>query len=347
MKTVLRLTLLNILLCLSTCGLSIKQAYGQVPIDVAESTLKVPGLNEEVFYYGFAKGDQLIFSFEEVNGKELKEVEIIELPSSSKFMDYKTQKIQNKTFNINETGIFKFRFSNSALAGRICKIIIQRIPSDEASKNFNTNVYWRTVNDTTYTTEQENYIIKSDTIISNITDQVAKVHSSGNVNGNKTTFNFTIPENTIVWSYYIGVDQAGQQAFQNATSELETKAAPIISKIPGYGPLAALALGGLSYLIQLQAGEDIDYYIVDNNNVNLFSNGEAFEYIKKGKVINDYSRMTEPLAGMFHFCLYNDNAITGVDVTVKITAIVVNQEWGTHPVQKINVTTKQEPYLIN
>jgi hypothetical protein len=44
------------------------------PIDVAESTLKISAFVEEVFYYGFAEGDQLIFNFEEVKGKELKEV---------------------------------------------------------------------------------------------------------------------------------------------------------------------------------------------------------------------------------------------------------------------------------
>lgn len=179
-----------------------------------------------------------------------------------------------------------------------------------------------------------------------MTDQIAKVHSVSNVNGNKTTFNFTLPNNTVAWSYYIGVDQAGQQAFQQATKELSKKAGPLVVKIPGYGPMAALALGSVSYLSQIQSGEDIDFYIVDNDNVNLFSNGLAFSYIKKGKVINDYSRMTYPLKGMYHVCLSNDNAITGVEVSVKITAVIVNQEWGTRPIQRLHVTTRQEAYLI-
>ena len=101
--------------------------YGQTPIDVADNTLKIGAFDEEVFYYGFAEGDQLIFSFHEVNGKELKEVEIIEFPSSSKFMHYKTKKIENKTINITSTGIYKFRLSNSAMSGRICHIKIQLI----------------------------------------------------------------------------------------------------------------------------------------------------------------------------------------------------------------------------
>lgn len=343
-----RQTMKKIILTTLTVGLLCAfRVFEATPIDVAESTLKVGGLGEEVFYYGFAEGDQLIFNFEEVNGKELKEIEIIELPSSSKFMDYKTKKIENKTLNITKTGIYKFRFSNSAIGGRICKFKIQRIPATETTKNFNTSVYWKTVYDTTYTTEQEKYLIKSDTTVSNITDQVAKVHSGGNLNGNKTTFNFTLPDNTVAWSYYIGVDQAGQQAYQTATNELASKAGPLVSKIPGYGPLAALALGGVSYLTQLQSGEDIDFYIVDGNNVNLFMGGQAFSYIKKGKVINDYSRMTAPLKGSWHVCLSNDNAVTGVTVAVKITAIIVTQQWGTRPIQKMHVASHQEAYLKN
>jgi hypothetical protein len=51
------------------------KVFGQATVDVAETTLKIDGLGgEEVFYYGFAEGDQLIFNFQEVNGKELKEI---------------------------------------------------------------------------------------------------------------------------------------------------------------------------------------------------------------------------------------------------------------------------------
>ncbi len=337
----------SILILITSGLLMICKIYGQTPIDVAENTLKVGGLGEEVFYYGFSEGDQLIFNFEEVNGKELKELEIIELPMSSKFMDYKTKKIDNKTINIIKTGIYKFRFANSALTGRICKFKIQRVPSSEVTKNFNTSVYWRTVYDTTYTNEQEKFLVRADTSISNLTDQVAKVHSQGNMQGNKSSFNFTLPENTVVWSYYIGVDQEGQQEYEEATKELSNKAAPLISKLAGFNPLAALALGSASYLTTLQKGEDIDFYIVDNNNVNLFLAGQGFNYIKKGKVINDFSRITSPLVGTYHICLSNDNAITGVNVAIKITAIQVSKVWDTRPIQKMHVTSRQEAYLKN
>jgi hypothetical protein len=319
----------------------------QTPIDVTESTLKIRAIGDEVFYCGFAEGDQVIFNFEEVNGKELKEVEIIEMPSTSRFMDYKTTSIINKTLTITKTGIYKFRFSNAAIGGRICKYKIQRIPASDATKNFNTSVYYKTIYDTTYTTEQEKYLVKKDTTIITLTDQVAKVHSSTNLDGNKTTLNFTLPANTVSWSYYIGVDQSGQDAYEQATKNLAKKAGPIVSRIPGYGPMAALALGGASFLTAAQTGEDIDYYIVQGENVNLFGANQQFYYVKKGKVINDYSRMTENYKGQYHVCLMNDNAITGVSVAVKITAIVVKEEWGTRPIQKMHVTSREEAYLKN
>ncbi len=242
----------NLTTLVITLFLTTLKTFGQSPIDVAVNNLKIGAISEEVFYYGFAEGDQIVFNFQEVNGKELKEVEIIELPTSSKFMDYKTKKIENKTIVVIATGIFKFRFSNSALSGRICKIKIQRIPASEATIKFNPSVFWKTVYDSTYTTIQQDYLVSKDTIIHNITDQVAKVHSGTNLNGNKTTFNFTMPRNTVAWSYYVGVDQAGRDAYEKATVEIASKAAPLVAKIPGYGPLAALALGSASYIVQLQ-----------------------------------------------------------------------------------------------
>src|SRR5205085_74352 len=84
--------------------------FGQIPpIDVTEQTIKVGGMGEEAIYLAFADGDQIVFNFEEVNGKEMKEIEIAEYPSTSKFMDYKSKKIENKILNVNGKGIYKFR----------------------------------------------------------------------------------------------------------------------------------------------------------------------------------------------------------------------------------------------
>lgn len=324
-----------------------QKAYSQTTIDVVESTLKIGAMDEEVFYYGFAEGDQVIFNFEALKRKELKEIEIIEMPGSSKFMDYETKKVKDKVIHVSKTGIYKFRFVNSAVTGRVCKFKIQRIPANEIFKSFNTTVFCKTVNDTTYTTEIEKYLVSKDTTVVNLVDQIAKVHSQTNLNGSKTTLNFSLPVNTVSWSYYIGVDQSGQEAYEKASKQLAKSAAPIIARIPGYGPLAALAMGGASFLTSAQSGEDIDFYIVRDNNVNKFLNSQAFEYVKKGSVINDFSKMIDNYRGVYHVCLSNDNAIIGVTVTIKVTAIQVVETWGKRPYHKMHVKTWEEPYLKN
>ena len=324
--------------------------FGQTPVDVSESTLKVSGFGEEVFYYGFSEGDQLIFNFSEVNGKELKELEIIELPSSSKFMDYKTKKIENKSINITKTGIYKFRFANSALSGRICKFKIQRVPSNEATKNFNTSVYWRTVYDTTYRPVEEKFLIKSDTVVSECYNANPQISSQNALNGNKNSqvVDFYLPDNAIAWSYYIGTGSEGKAEFDNARNNFMQSAAASVSKIPGYGPMAALALTGVSYFNKVQGEDNVKYWFLnDANSVALFNTGQSFIQYKRGDVINEASQMKTPLKGKIYLALMNDNTIDPIKVTIKVTAVSVNQQFETRTVQKMHVASRQEAYLKN
>ncbi len=166
----------------------------QTPISLIESTIKIAVLTENLEYFVLKEGDKIILNFEETKGKPIKEIEVLEWPSQVLFSDFKVSKIDNKIINIPKTGIYRFRFTNLAAGRRICRINIQRIPQDESSINFNTTVSWRTKNDTTFYTEKEKYLVSKDTIIHNIVDQVAKVNSSTNFNGNKTTFNFNLPK---------------------------------------------------------------------------------------------------------------------------------------------------------
>lgn len=325
-------------------------ALGQIPIDVAESTLKVGAFGEEVFYYGFAEGDQLIFNFEEVKGKDLKELEILELPGTSKFMDYKTKRVNNKILNINRTGIYKFRFSNSAVTGRICKFKIQRLPGNEAARNFNTSVYWKTIYDTTYVPRQERYVVKSDTIASTM-EQVTKVSSQNALNGNKgyNIIDHELPDGTISWSYYIGVGNEGKAEYDKAKTKFVNATAAKIVTIPGYGPMAALALYGINTFASLRGvGDNVKYwFITDRDNVEAFKAGNKFEVYKQGDVINEAGQMRNPLSGTIHLALWNDNILEAIDVHVRITSIQLNQIWGVRTVNQINISSRQVAYLNN
>lgn len=316
-------------------------SYAQTPITVAESTLKVSSFGDEVFYYGFAKGDQLVFNFEEINGKDLKEVEITEFPTSSKFMDYQSKKIENKVVNIAQTGIYKFRFSNSSIAKRICKFKIQRIPANETTINFNTSIYWEKKNDTTYTTFPEKYLIKKDTTFQNFYGSEIPIHA-----GQSEVVEFVVPENTLSWAFYIGTNKHAQEALNKAQDNFLKNSAAICCKLPGYGPLAAIALTGISCFNQMQGGSNVRYWFLSNyDNVSLFKSHNTFMQYKQGNVITEATQMKFPLSGKVYLALSNDNIINPITVTIRTTAFIVKEQWGIRDAKQMKITSVDIPYL--
>lgn len=329
-------------------ALWVNTVLAQVPVDVAESTLKVSAFSEEVFYYGFAEGDQVIFSFKEMHGKPLKELEIKEVPGSTVFMDYKTEKISSKTILIQRTGIYKFRFQNDGLVGRVCRFKIQRIPAHDSLKNFNTSVYWRTQYDTTYIPETERYLVKTDTVATVVTDQTAKVSSQSALNGNpnRSVVDFILPEETFSWSYYIGVGTAGSRAYEASKDKLVSTASASFMKLPGYGSLVGMALLGINVFSKAGGGDNVKYwFITDWDNVLLFQAARSFYQYKQGDVINDVSQMKSPTSGKVYLGLVNDNVMDAIEVNIKVVAIQIKKTWSTRTVNRVNVETKKIPYL--
>ena len=325
-------------------------AFGLPAIDVAENTLKINGHSEEVFYYGFAAGDELVFSFKEVHGWSLKELEISELPASIKFMDYKVRKIEKKTMQILRTGIYKFRFTNPAGTARICNIKIQRIPAGPGTLDFNTSVYWHTVQDTTYVPTQEKYLLRRDTVAQTLVERVTKIGSANYVFGNskKELIDFTLPKGTVSWSYYIGVGTEGQKAFVRAKSGFLNSAASFASHIPGYGTMAALALYGVNAFSLIQGEDNVNFWFIgDEINAFLFKFGKKFKSFKQGDVLNDAAQLKKPLIGKIYLGLMNDNLIESINVTVSVTAIVVTEQNSVRNNKIMQITTREEAYLKN
>ena len=357
MKKSLILTLIVILIA--------SKILAQEPIDVAEIAVKLNPKGEEELYYGFAEGDQIIFSFKEADDREVKEVEIIELPSNSKFKDIETKEIKDKIIKINKKGIYKFRFYNSALLkGRICKVKIQRIPKTKELIDFNTGIKWVEQFDTTYDVKTETVITGYNTIdkqkskkvlasidtnIVTVLDRVERVNSKSNLTGSSVTFvNFQLPENTSSpnifnpyrttqvdsWAYAILVGNQGATWYKNANTMSVTKsAAKMATKAglitSGYGALALLAVEGYSTFSNPPNGDNVKFSLVTGvngqNTTLLFGNSVAAS-----------GRVTDYKQGGYAFKLENDNIMDGINVDIKIITVVVTK------VYKDEVYTVQE-----
>lgn len=354
--------------------ITVFSAVGQKPVDVAELTIKIGSMGSEELFYGFAEGDELIFNFEELNGKDLKEIEIIELPSSSKFMDYKTTEVLDKKILVNQTGVYQFKFNNSSFGKRVVKVKIQRVPKSDDLISFNTNWEWKTIYDTTYTPytqdslvgydttyveKTKKVLVQIDTLVTELFNKTERVHSETAIGKTQYAYlNVNLPTNTynpnrfkpyqstevISWSYWIGVGQKAVEEYDKANSKL-SQSINAIGALTGYGALASLAVTGISMFSTPSVGDNVQYqFITVQNGVN-----KTFD---SGNGIAASGRNTNLLQGGFTIQLFNDNFRKGIDVTVKLACVQIRKTWKDkqYTEQVINpryVTLNKKKMIIN
>lgn len=312
--------------------------FGQDAVDVTDQTIKIKG--EEELHFGFAQGDKIIFNFREIDGKELKEIEIIEYPNNSKFSDFKTAKIENKALTVSKQAVYIFRFKVGGLGGRICKVQIQRIPGSEATRDFNTTVTWVTKQDTTWNSYTRDIVVGYDTtyvqntkkelvrVDTLVTELFSKTEQIGN--DEYSYLNVSLPENSytpntsnpyqskevIAWSYWLGTNNENyESANKSATSGISA-----LGALTGYGALAELAVTGISLFSNPSVGSNVQYSFI------AVQSGQQFTF-DSGNGIAGSGRNDKLLQGGFQIRLYNDNVWNDINVTVKVIAVQVSKTW--------------------
>ncbi|MES2622229.1 MAG: hypothetical protein V4615_15370 [Bacteroidota bacterium] len=338
--------------------------FGQELVEVTEQTIKIGAFKEEELYFGFATGDKIVFNFQEADNKDLKEIEIIEYPSNSKFSDYKSHRVENKSITVTKQSVYIFRFKNSALTGRICKIRIQRLPASDETKNLNSAVSWETKQETTYTTYTKqvivgydtSYIQKSkkelvsvDTTFTPLFDKNLRVHSEMAIGKTQYTYgSIDLPQNSyyptqfnpykvtelISWSYWIGVGQKAKEDYEQANKNIST-GITAIGALTGYGALASLAASGISIFSNTNLGDNVRYKFYGS------MNGQSVT-IDYGNVITASGRNDRVTQGAFNLELYNDNFKDGIDVEVKVVAMQVTRVWEDISYSEMSVTPRYE-----
>lgn len=323
--------------------------YSQESIEVCDKTFKVSALSEEIFYYGFAEGDKMVFSLKEINGKEIKEVEIAEYPQSIKFSDFKAKKIENKQITVNKKNIYKFRIYNSSLGSRLCKIKVQRIPSNENTKNFNTTVNWIEKQETSYNTYTKEVIVgyetkyetkirkelvKIDTIFTQLFDKNLRVHSEMAVGKTQYTYaTVELPANSyfpnqinpykttevISWSYWLGVGQKSKEEYERTNQNFKSGISTI-GALTGHTALAALAVTGISMFANTNVGDNVNFKFYG------LQNGKEI-IIDYGNVISAAGRNDKITQGAFSVQLFNDNFKDGIDVNLKMMVMQIQKTW--------------------
>ncbi len=318
MKKAITLIILNLLLLTS---------HAQDTVDVVEKTIKIPGFSRQTEYYGFAAGDKIIFNLTVGNKKELKDVSISQYPDNVKFADHTVQKIEGKTINVLIKSVYSFEFYNSNISGREVTIKIQRISKSDETKLFNTNVKWVNVVDTTYIAKENTFIEKSDTSIVDVINSKVRVHSQTNLSSsNRTIVDFILPINTIKFTYWIGVGEQGETAFKQDQLAFSKSVGQVLGS---FNPLAGLAFNLIS-MTTVTAGDHVKYYFIrTGDDYQRFVAGLAFMQFKSGDVVTDAGLINYGSVQnqKLYIGLQNDNLTRGIDVTVKILAVLVNNKY--------------------
>jgi len=228
--------------------------------------------------FGFAAGDKIVFNFQELDSKEIKEIEIIEYPTLSRFSDYKTSRVKNQEIIVSQQGVYIFRLKNSSLAKRICKMKIQRVPASAATERFNSSVSWvnkqDTVwqsfttdvvigHDTSYVKKTKRVMVRSEIEEQLISDEVQKLNPQQKVD-NRTSVVVSLPINNqgtyknsrvISWAYWIGVGPEAARVWQQNQRTARDQ------NLDYYTPLGAYANNTITALALPKTGQQINYFI--------------------------------------------------------------------------------------
>lgn len=318
---------------------------GQTTLKLSEQTLKIAPGKTETISLGFLKDDIVRITFEEEGEKELKQIEIIEYPSNPIFSEYKITSL-DKTIKINSTGIYLINLTNESFTNRVCKIKVERTPENEAGQPFNSHVLWITKQDTTWNTYTKDVLLRYDTVYKAVTkkelvsttkkeevllEKRQVVHSQTNANGNKSWVTFKLPvnkiselktEKVVSWAYWVGVSEESNQTWQKNVQLMQKSVTDIASAV--YTPLGGYAVGMLTTLLIPQTQENIKYVLLaDVTNLNLLMANQPYKYLDNGYGPGGFMRqLNNNLQGDYYIALVNDNVMMGLDVDVKVSAIV-------------------------
>lgn len=339
MKTYIIFTLM---LLLTGAG----SASTQSSITVTETNFKLPILGEESFYFGFAEGDQLVFSFEELSGKDLKEVEILEFPSSSRYKEYKTNGIQNKRLNVTHTGIYQFRFANTVVLQKTCKLKIERIAGSEATKNFNSTVYWRTVYDTSYRSlKQQSAAPDQYKTVSLLLPTAYHLEANTGSNRSQVIAPISLPDFSAEWYYkYIVVKDKGEADALKSTLDLKGSLNKLINENGGltFSADSMLTPGG---------ADTCRIYLLDESNQQMFESKSPFRHFKEGTREKATSGIVKIKTANFpnaYLGIKNPNAQSGIHVVIEAVAIISPDDTDqTAEAQSVSIKARKEPYLKN
>lgn len=175
--------------------------------------------------------------------------------------------------------------------------------------------------------EDEQYLIRMDTVVMELVNDTFFIPSAENVNQHHKRIGFKLPENTIAWAYYIGTLPEAGKGFEDAAYFLNQVKKTESTAITD--PLTALLMKQKHGLKRIQEQNELGFYIANYHNFNQTGVSHSLNILYEGKGPIAFARIMKPDNLMMHINLVNTNKLSSINAIVKVKALFLEPKYGT------------------
>lgn len=330
----------------------------QAPIVVTTQSINIPGSLEVMNWknshpdqsypqnpkmeFGFAAGDEIVVDFTPENKKGTRQIQITELASQSVvYSNIQFQTLEGIRIKVPKNNVYKFEFANNNLEQCQCKVCIKRIPAAGATKNFNCNVTWKTVYDTTFAMAERRTASNTYEAVMLQTPIDFSLLQGGK---SRIAVPVTLPANTVSWYYSFS-------ATRNSAAVPATKSSmKLFNELTRLINQSGTLAFGTNALTQPPGANYCDIYVLDENSRTAFlnKNDGNWHYDAEGSRKNLMSGIVQvanvSANNTFYIGIKNPDATYGVSVMIEVVAIVEKTNYETVQFkQPVSVTKKIIP----
>lgn len=305
-------------------------------------------------YYGFAEGDEIVIDFATDNRKGTQLIEVTEWESKSVvYSNRQFQVLDGIRIKVPKTAVYKFEFATNHIFDRQARVTIKRIPASETTRNFNCNVIWKTVNDTSFLVVDERKKVSSSYEAVTLQTPIDQYINSGRnalFQGGKSRiiYQVNLPENTVEWYYSFAASRSqGDVAATKAGMKMVTELAGLLDR----SGLLSLSINALT---QPPGADYCDVYLLRPEQLQAFINKEddKWGYIAEGSRENLKSGIVKIknccTNNTWYLGFKNPDAGVGLSVMYEIVAIVEKPRYETAQVKKpVSFATREIPVFGN
>lgn len=274
------------------------------------------GFESPTYRFAFEKGDEIIINLDMTNIKGTNVIEVFTYPDRNiKYSNDSFQDLKDLKIKVTERSIYGFSFASNHAFDRDARLMIERIPENENSIDFNTTVTWQATYHVIEVQKPQKFYINSG--------------SNASFKGGKSriTIPLKFPENTFKWYYTFSASRDESQI--ESVSNSINLVSELVTLIDQTGILSF----GIDQLTQPPGSDYCDIYLIDHNNSSLFKSKEPFTYLTEGSRENFKSGVVEVECCInlpTYLGFKNPDNLHGIHFVVEVASIVKEEGWVMH-----------------